>query len=163
MFLEAGILLFTIFLLIKLFRRNDGIDIPGPRPWPIFGNALQLDPEKPHLMLDKWNKEYNGFYKFYLKDEPVVALGTPELAHEMYVKLGNISADRHDFYRLDLWSDNADWRDGIIFSPSDPTWKKLRQVIHKFLKQYAIGLHKIEEVTLEVRLKESSIAIIMAL
>ena len=42
-------------------RRYD--DLPGPRPYPVVGNALQLDSRASHLQMQRWCDEYGPIYR----------------------------------------------------------------------------------------------------
>ena len=59
------LLLFCRYILYRFIRRNTSIHLPGPKPWPIVGNVLQIDPKKPYLTLDKWHHEYNKVFIKY--------------------------------------------------------------------------------------------------
>ena len=37
--------------------------LPGPRPIPLFGNALQIKSEQMHLQLEAWARQYGPFYQ----------------------------------------------------------------------------------------------------
>lgn len=49
-------------------------DLPGPRGWPLAGNALQLDLERLHLQLEGWAKTYGESYVFKLGPQPVLVI-----------------------------------------------------------------------------------------
>ena len=34
-------------------------DLPGPRGWPVVGNAFQLTPASAHLQMAQWARESN--------------------------------------------------------------------------------------------------------
>ena len=145
-----ALLLVCTYLVYKFIKSKDKIDLLGPKPWPIVGNVLQIDPDKPHLTLDKWHHDYNKVYKMYRLGTPVVVVGSAEAMHEMLVKRGQDFAGRPFFYRVGMWSDFSHFQDGIVFAKPDPTWKMLRQTAHKQIKQYDLGMKRIEDVSLEV-------------
>src|SRR5829696_7702539 len=39
-------------------------DLPGPAGLPGVGNALQLRPERLHLMIEKWGRRYGPVFRF---------------------------------------------------------------------------------------------------
>ena len=57
-------------------------DLPGPKGWPMVGNALQITPEKLHLDLEEWAREYGKVYTFRIGPEPAVAIAVPEMMAE---------------------------------------------------------------------------------
>lgn len=46
---------------VKEARRRIS-DLPGPRGLPILGNLLQLEPERIHLVLEGWARQYGSLY-----------------------------------------------------------------------------------------------------
>jgi hypothetical protein len=69
-----------------LLRKKSSVDaIPGPRAYPLVGNALQLNIEKLFLQLTSLSKEYGGVMRLYLFSEPVVVVSDAELIHEVLV------------------------------------------------------------------------------
>ena len=39
-------------------------DLPGPAGLPGLGNALQLRPERLHLMIERWGRRYGPVFRF---------------------------------------------------------------------------------------------------
>lgn len=54
-------------------------DLPGPRGWPIFGNAFQIDVPRIHQILEDWAKEYGPVYKVSLMSQPVVVVADMDI------------------------------------------------------------------------------------
>ena len=54
-------------------------DLPGPKGIPVLGNALQIAPERFHLQLEQWAREYGPFYKLQLGKELAVVVGDHEV------------------------------------------------------------------------------------
>ena len=55
------------------------IDLPGPKGIPVLGNALQIAPERFHLQLEQWAREYGPTYKLQLGKELAVVVGDHEV------------------------------------------------------------------------------------
>ena len=55
------------------------VDLPGPRGIPVLGNALQLAPERFHLQLEQWAREYGPCYKLQLGKQLAVVVGDHEV------------------------------------------------------------------------------------
>ena len=54
-------------------RRYD--DLPGPRPYPVVGNALQLDSRTSHLQMQRWCDEYGPIYRLRIGPRRVMVIG----------------------------------------------------------------------------------------
>ncbi len=53
-------------------------DLPGPRPWPLVGNLLQLDTPRMHRQLEDWAARYGAFYALRLGRQRVIVVGDHE-------------------------------------------------------------------------------------
>src|SRR4051812_50202035 len=53
--------------------------LPGPRPLPWLGNALQLQPHRFHQQLEDWAREHGGWYTFRLRDPRFLVGSAPDL------------------------------------------------------------------------------------
>lgn len=75
--------LFVVALLIAIIRRYSvqapkGFKLPpGPKGWPIVGNALQLG-RYPQRQLQKWAGQYGGLVKVRLGWENWVFVYSPD-------------------------------------------------------------------------------------
>lgn len=54
-------------------------DLTGPRGWPIFGNAFQLDVPRIHQILEDWGKKYGPIYKVSLMGQVAVVVSDIEI------------------------------------------------------------------------------------
>ena len=54
-------------------RRYD--ELPGPRPYPVVGNALQLDSRTSHLQMQRWCDEYGPIYRLRIGPRRVMVIG----------------------------------------------------------------------------------------
>jgi cytochrome P450 len=50
------------------------LDLPGPRPLPVFGNALQLKRQRIHLDFEAWARQYGPTFLVRLGPTPVLVL-----------------------------------------------------------------------------------------
>lgn len=58
-------------------------DLPGPRGLPVLGNALQLDTQKLHLILEQWVERYGSIYRINLAGKPTVVIADPDLNNQI--------------------------------------------------------------------------------
>jgi cytochrome P450/nitrite reductase/ring-hydroxylating ferredoxin subunit len=70
-------------LLDKRRAKRTLADLPGPRGWPLFGNALQIDVQRVHRMLEDWARVYGRIYKLSVMGKPAIVISDAELAESL--------------------------------------------------------------------------------
>ena len=75
-----------------LSARRSIADLPGPKGFPVVGNALQLRRSHLHEIIDDWAAEFGPMYTFRLGPQRTVVVADPAL----FVQ---ILKDRPDTYR----------------------------------------------------------------
>jgi cytochrome P450 len=66
--------------------------LPGPRPWPVVGNGLQVKLDRVHLDVEQWAKQYGPVFKMYLGPARVLVLSDHDV-------INNVMKDRPEGYR----------------------------------------------------------------
>ena len=72
------------------------LNVPwGPRPWPVFGNLLQLG-YRPYETLYRWSKgsAYGSIFRLRLGSQEVVVLNSPSIIREALHDHGEVFAGR---------------------------------------------------------------------
>jgi hypothetical protein len=91
---------------------------PGPMPWPIFGNLLEMALEPPGTAaLERWRKRYGPVFTYWLGEIPFVAFADYKTISETLIKDGENYTDReffNDFLRqargeVFLWIAGTMW------------------------------------------------------
>jgi cytochrome P450 len=98
-------------------------DLPGPRGWPIVGNALQMDPPRLHAICEDWADTFGSVYRFQVLRTEYVAIADPEL-------INVVLRDRPEgFRRLDVIRDVL-VELGIdgVFSAEGLDWRRQRKL-----------------------------------
>lgn len=68
---------------------------PGPFPFPIIGNHLQIPMPKPWIAFEKWSEYYNSpLITIWIGRRPKIVVNDVWVAHELMEKRANIYSDR---------------------------------------------------------------------
>ena len=144
LFSVVAVGLFTLFFCLMWMKKHKPLTLPGPKGLPFVGNLLQLDSKSPHAHLTKWAKQYGGVYTINLMGDNWVVVSSYEALHEVLVKRGPEFSNRPTIFRSDYFF-FGNSRNSVFGSNSDSEFYNLvKQLIHRNLKQYSIGLERIE-------------------
>jgi len=131
----AVLLAAVILLLCQLFRdrrRRMGIDLPGPRGLPLFGNVFQIDRQRSYETLTAWSRVYGDVYRISIFGQPVIVLSSVDLIREALVLRGRDFAGRPRlFFRAGFMADS--YQDIVSASPG-PVWNALRKTVQREIK-----------------------------
>nr|ACJ71248.1 cytochrome P450 family 1 subfamily D polypeptide 1 [Danio rerio] len=98
---EVTLILCALALLLLALhgrRRAPGVPVPpGPRPWPIVGNFLQME-EQVHLSLTNLRVQYGDVFQVKMGSLVVVVLSGYSTIKEALVRQGDAFAGRPDLY-----------------------------------------------------------------
>ncbi|CAH1784639.1 unnamed protein product [Owenia fusiformis] len=146
MFVQVAIFVVLLFLTRWLYKwmKSKKCTAPGPPGLPLFGNIFQLNAQFSFTQLEQWKEEYGDVYKLNLLLSEVVVING-ETIYEALVIKGNDFGGRPKTGRLELINQYED----IVTRPADEKWKDLRKIAHAGLKQYGVGVSRIEEITMD--------------
>jgi cytochrome P450/nitrite reductase/ring-hydroxylating ferredoxin subunit len=109
-------------------------DLPGPRGWPLLGNALALKTERVHLVLEDWARRYGPLYRFRLGRKPVVVVSEARLNEAI------LRARPGAFRRLAVAAEViAEVGAAGVFSAEGESWRRQRR-----LAMEALGNHHLK-------------------
>ena len=100
-------------------------DLPGPRGWPIVGNALQVDRARIHQTVEAWAREFGPVFRFKLG--PRTLLGVAD--HEA---LSAALRDRPDGFRRTKHLETIGLEMGLtpgVFGANGEAWKRQRRMV----------------------------------
>ncbi|NXF39136.1 CP2CL protein, partial [Nyctibius bracteatus] len=121
-------------------RSGKGKMPPGPAPFPIVGNVLQVKPKNLAKTLQKLSKEYGSVFTVHLGSEPVVVLHGHDVVKEALVDRGDEFATRGHM----PIGDRANNGLGIVFSNNEQ-WLQVRRFALTTLRNFGMGKRSVEE------------------
>ena len=138
----ALVILSTYSFLIKYGRLSH---IPGPIHLPIVGNSLQLG-TKPHMKMHEMVKKYGPVYRLNFQGNPCVIVCDFDTIYEMLVTKSADFAGRPSSYLANVLTEG---QSGIVRTDYGPEVQGRRKLVHMYLKQYGVGMKKLEEITMD--------------
>ncbi|KAK2973536.1 hypothetical protein RJ640_010591 [Escallonia rubra] len=132
-----------IFFAYKLYRRPRFDLPPGPRPWPIIGNILEVKPLLFRCLAD-WAEVYGPITSMWIGSSLVISVSSAESAKEVLKENDRYLADRQrNRAAIELSKDGND----LTFADYGPHYVKLRKVcnLHLFSPKSIEALRAIRE------------------
>ncbi|CAD5235739.1 unnamed protein product [Bursaphelenchus xylophilus] len=115
---------------------------PGPTPWPIVGNILELKrAERWEDKFQEWKEKYGPVYTYWLGEIPFVSFNSYEKVHEYFIKRGEDFADRPQVPKFDMLLRGGQF--GVAFT-SGALWKDQRKFAMKILNSFGVGKNEME-------------------
>uniref|UniRef100_A0A8C4UZE7 CP1B1 protein n=1 Tax=Falco tinnunculus TaxID=100819 RepID=A0A8C4UZE7_FALTI len=108
---------------------SGGRSPPGPFPWPLVGNVLQLG-RLPHLAFGRMARRYGAVFQLRLGRRRVLVLNGEAAIRRALVGLGTRFAGRPDFPSFELVSGGR----SVAFGSCSPRWRARRRLAHAALR-----------------------------
>ncbi|KAG9220037.1 hypothetical protein CCMSSC00406_0007897 [Pleurotus cornucopiae] len=133
LYLSGILLVLGALVLVRTFVRPPKPRFPlppGPKPFPIIGNLLEMPTEQPWLVYDSWFKKYNSdIIHFDVVGQPVIVLGSAKRCFDLFDKRSAIYSDRP---RLPMILELMKWEINLGFLPYGPWWKRHRKLFVQY-------------------------------
>ncbi|GBG60678.1 hypothetical protein CBR_g12414 [Chara braunii] len=97
---------------------------PGPAPWPIVGNLLQLQ-RHPHRVLAKMAEQYGELMTIHMGTALTLVVSSPAAAKEVLLTQGTTFASRPLPPTANAWSHGGR---SLGLAPYGPLWRKQRKI-----------------------------------
>jgi len=99
-------------------------DLPGPRPWPLLGNYLQVDARRLHRTLEHWSERYGPYFRFRLGPRQILGLADP-------IAIATMLRDRPSGFRRTKLLESIFQELGIsgVFAANGDAWRAQRKVV----------------------------------
>jgi len=104
-------------------KLRDVADLPGPRGMPIVGNALQLDLDQLHVVMERWAVQYGKMYTFRLGLDRGLVVSDAELTQQ-------VMRARPDTFQRTTKVQRVFEELGVngLFSAEGPAWRPQRRL-----------------------------------
>lgn len=100
-------------------------DLPGPRPWPLVGNSLQVSLHRMHQNLAEWAHVHGPFFKVQLGGFRLLVVSDAEL-------IGQLLKDRPETFRrpsrMQAIMREMGIHDGVFMAEGE-TWARQRRMV----------------------------------
>lgn len=125
-----------VYLILKFFRTEipEGLRrLPGPKPLPIIGNALEVG-SRPYLSLTAMSKRFGDVFQIQIGMRPVVVLSSSEIVRQALIKQGEEFAGRPDLYSFRFINDGK----SLAFSTDKAgVWRTRRKLAYSALRSFS--------------------------
>jgi cytochrome P450 len=118
--------------------------LPGPRPWPLVGNVLQIRPLRLHQDVEAWCRQYGDFFQMYMGPEQALVVADHDA-------VAHVLKQRPETFRRPALSERIMREAGCVpglFDAEGQDWRNQRRmVMHAFsphvIKTYFPSLVKV--------------------
>ncbi|KAK1408879.1 hypothetical protein QVD17_40995 [Tagetes erecta] len=128
LFLMLPFFLTFIYIFTISGRRNRRLP-PGPYPFPVIGNLLQLG-TKPHRSLAALSTRYGHLMSLKLGTRTTIVVSSPDVAKEFFSKHDQLFSSRSLPDTTRIMEHN---RYSIAWLPAEEQWRRLRRVTKECL------------------------------
>lgn len=131
-------------------HRRRVIDLPGPRPWPVAGNLLQLRPLRFHQDVEAWCRKYGPLFRMAFGYKNVLVVADHQL-------VAAVLRDRPDGFRRPAVTEylvrEMKGRPGV-FLEEGPAWREQRRMVMAALAPHAVKAYFPSLVKVALRLQQ---------
>ncbi|EIM79553.1 cytochrome P450 [Stereum hirsutum FP-91666 SS1] len=144
------IILFVLYSLLQFPSRH--ALPPGPKPWPLIGNILDMPRKDESATFSQWGRTYGDIVYVRLLRRPLIILNSFEAATELMERRYTIYSDRPEFPMMNLIGHQ--WNLG--FKPFGDEWATLRKLFtSKFSNGSALRAYQASQTASNAELLQS--------
>ncbi|KIK93478.1 hypothetical protein PAXRUDRAFT_828940 [Paxillus rubicundulus Ve08.2h10] len=116
---------------------------PGPKPLPIVGNVLGIDPGAPWVSYTNWGKSYGELVYTRLLNQDIIVINSEEVAKDLLERRSNNYSDRPAIIRMT--NDFFGWSFNSVMVPYSDRWRLHRRLFHQaFRPEAAFNYHPMQ-------------------
>ncbi|XP_069510661.1 cytochrome P450 2C23-like [Ambystoma mexicanum] len=137
----GALLALALLLLVAPWKKKKQLNLPpGPAPWPLVGNLLQLDKYEPHATLMQLREIYGDVFTVYLGMQPAVVLCGYDTLKEAFLGQADDFGGRAILPVFERLTKGQ----GVVFA-NDEHWMQHRKLSLALLRNFGMGKHSLEE------------------
>ncbi|TCD70336.1 hypothetical protein EIP91_003965 [Steccherinum ochraceum] len=135
----AVLAILVVGVLLKSHRSRNPPLPPGPKPWPIIGNVLDMPTERPWDTYSEWCRQYKSDILYLrLPMQHAIILGTFKAATELFDKRSHTYSDRLNNVVLQLMRID----DILVVARYNAVWKAQRRIFHQYFGQSTVEQYR---------------------
>ncbi|KAF8631286.1 hypothetical protein AX15_002609 [Amanita polypyramis BW_CC] len=133
---DISLVLFALIVL-RLISRSKRIPTlpPGPKGYPLIGNALDMPVEREWLTFAKWGDVWGDICSVMVIGQPIIILNSRRTVHEMLEKKSTIYSDRPV---LQMGGELVGWKNTLVLLPYGDRFRRYRRLFHSLVGSHAI-------------------------
>ncbi|EIW83720.1 cytochrome P450 [Coniophora puteana RWD-64-598 SS2] len=113
---------------------------PGPKPLPIVGNVLGIDPSQPWVSYTKWGNEYGDLVYSRLLNQEIIVINSEKVAQDLLEKRSSNYSDRPAILRTT--NDFFGWKFNSVVFPYGDKWRFHRRLFHEAFRPNAALVYR---------------------
>ncbi|EIM88804.1 cytochrome P450 [Stereum hirsutum FP-91666 SS1] len=128
--LDAGLFGLAAVLLYKVLSRKSGLPLPpGPKGWPLIGNALEFPSSKAWTTFAKWGEQWGGIMSINVMGQTIIIVNDPQIAVNLLDKAGSELSDRPVLPMASL----CGWDRVLSAARAGPRLREIRKLIGRVI------------------------------
>ncbi|XP_052016273.1 cytochrome P450 2D9 isoform X1 [Apodemus sylvaticus] len=117
---------------------------PGPVPWPVLGNLLQVDLDNLTYSLYKLQNRYGAVFSLQMAWKPMVVINGLKAVQEVLVTCGEDTADRPPVPIFEYLGVKPRSQ-GVVLASYGPEWREQKRFSVSTLRNFGLGKKSLEQ------------------